>query len=84
MPVLSGVQYLVKEVTLPNGEIKFGTQFLRIVPNFCGLSPIANTYPFHMLQRQANWTVDYLTDLELERVQEVYSQRQCQPTAGEC
>ncbi len=37
-----------------------------------------------MLQRQANWTVDYLTDLELERVQEVYSQRQCQPTAGEC
>lgn len=45
---------------------------------------VANTYPFHMLQRQANWTIDYLTDLELERVQEVYSQRQCQPTAGEC
>ncbi|MBF2007089.1 MAG: HAD family phosphatase [Chlorogloeopsis fritschii C42_A2020_084] len=45
---------------------------------------VANTYPFHMLQRQANWTVDYLTDLELERVQEVYLQRQCQPTASEC
>ncbi|MFB2770678.1 HAD family hydrolase [Pelatocladus sp. BLCC-F211] len=45
---------------------------------------IANTYPFHMLQRLANWTVDYLTDLELERVQEVYLQKQCQPTAGEC
>ena len=35
---------------------------------------VANTYPFHMLQRCCNWTVDYLTDLELERVQEVYSQ----------
>lgn len=34
---------------------------------------VANTYPFHMLQRQANWTVDYLNDLELERVQQVYS-----------
>jgi HAD superfamily hydrolase (TIGR01509 family) len=45
---------------------------------------VANTYPFHMLQRLANWTVDYLTDLELERVQEVYLQKQCQPTAGEC
>jgi beta-phosphoglucomutase len=37
---------------------------------------VANTYPFHMLQRQANWTVDYLSDLELERVQEVYLQKQ--------
>ncbi|NET56721.1 MAG: HAD family phosphatase [Symploca sp. SIO2E6] len=35
---------------------------------------VANTYPFHMLQRQTNWTVDYLNDLELERVQEAYSQ----------
>jgi beta-phosphoglucomutase len=35
---------------------------------------VANTYPFHMLQRCCNWTVDYLTDLELERVQEVFSQ----------
>lgn len=33
---------------------------------------VANTYPFHMLQRQANWAVDYLNDLELDRVQEVY------------
>ncbi len=34
---------------------------------------VANTYPFHMLQRQASWTVDYLHDLELDRVQQVYS-----------
>ncbi|CCH67020.1 Beta-phosphoglucomutase [Richelia intracellularis HH01] len=33
---------------------------------------IANTYPFHMLQRQANWTVDYFTDLEWERIQEFF------------
>lgn len=36
---------------------------------------VANTYPFHMLQRQANWTVDYLTDLQLEWVQEVFVQK---------
>ncbi len=36
---------------------------------------VANTYPFHMLQRQANWTVDYLMDLELERAIEVFLQK---------
>ena len=35
---------------------------------------VANTYPFHMMQRQANWAVDYLSDLELDRVQAVYAQ----------
>ncbi|MBW4685890.1 MAG: HAD family phosphatase [Komarekiella atlantica HA4396-MV6] len=44
---------------------------------------VANTYPFHMLQRYCNWTVDYLSDLELERVQEVFSQK-FQPTVSEC
>ena len=37
---------------------------------------VANTYPFHMLQRQSNWTVDYLNELELERIQEFYSPNQ--------
>jgi beta-phosphoglucomutase len=36
---------------------------------------VANTYPFHMLQRQANWTVDYLSDLELERVMEIFAEK---------
>ncbi|MBD2664529.1 HAD-superfamily hydrolase, subfamily IA, variant 3 [Richelia sinica FACHB-800] len=45
---------------------------------------VANTYPFHMLQRQANWTVDYLTDLELERVQEIYGRKDITPTVSEC
>jgi beta-phosphoglucomutase len=36
---------------------------------------VANTYPFHMLQRQANWTVDYLHDLEIERVQKVLREK---------
>jgi beta-phosphoglucomutase len=35
---------------------------------------IANTYPLHMLQRQANWAVDCFADLELERIQENYAQ----------
>jgi beta-phosphoglucomutase len=29
---------------------------------------IANTYPFHMLQRRANWTIDCFADLEIDRV----------------
>jgi HAD superfamily hydrolase (TIGR01509 family) len=36
---------------------------------------VANTYPFHMIQRLANWAVDYLSDLELERVVEVYASK---------
>lgn len=29
---------------------------------------VANTYPLHMLQRRANWTVDSLEELELDRL----------------
>ncbi len=32
---------------------------------------VAHTYPFHMLQRLANWCVDYLSDLELDRIQKL-------------
>lgn len=35
---------------------------------------VAHTYPMYMLQRQASWVVDYLSDLELERVRQVYEQ----------
>ncbi len=39
---------------------------------------VANTYPFHMLQRCANWTVDYLNDLEFDRVLRRYEAvKQC-------
>ena len=34
---------------------------------------VTHTYPFHMIQRQANWTVDYFADLELDRVSELCS-----------
>lgn len=34
---------------------------------------IAHTYPFHMLQRRANWTIDYFPDLELDRVKESFN-----------
>ncbi|MGF1541222.1 MAG: HAD family hydrolase [Pleurocapsa sp.] len=36
---------------------------------------IANTYPLHMLQRQANWTVDSLLEIELDRVERVLSEK---------
>lgn len=37
---------------------------------------VANTYPFHMVQRQANWTVDSLLDIELDRIRQLYTQKQ--------
>ena len=43
---------------------------------------VAHTYPFHMLQRWANWAVDELSDLELERVEQVYCRSTPQPTIG--
>jgi beta-phosphoglucomutase len=36
---------------------------------------ITNTYPMHMLQRLANWTLDYLEDLEFDRVFRVLGDR---------
>lgn len=34
---------------------------------------IANTYPFHMMQRLSNWAVDYLSELELDRIKDVFA-----------
>lgn len=45
---------------------------------------VANTYPFHMLQRQADWTVDYLIELELDRVQQNFSGEMPPQTPIEC
>jgi beta-phosphoglucomutase len=35
---------------------------------------VANTYPFHMMQRHANWAIDYFNDLDLDYVRRVFSQ----------
>ena len=35
---------------------------------------VANTYPLHMLQRQTNWVVDSLAELELDRIEQVFKQ----------
>jgi HAD superfamily hydrolase (TIGR01509 family) len=45
---------------------------------------VANTYPFHMMQRGGNWAVDYLCDLDLQWVQQVFSQPNPQPVVTEC
>ncbi len=42
---------------------------------------VSNSYPLHMLQRHANWAVDCLSDLELDRVQQVYQRAVPQPKA---
>lgn len=43
---------------------------------------VANTYPFHMMQRLANWTVDDLSELELDRVQAVFSGEEPSPSTA--
>ena len=43
---------------------------------------VANTYPYHMMQRQANWAVDYLTELELDRVQQVFNGAELRQSVG--
>ncbi|NJR37809.1 MAG: HAD family phosphatase [Leptolyngbyaceae cyanobacterium CSU_1_4] len=37
---------------------------------------VANSYPYHMMQRQSNWAVDYLSELELDRVLQVFLGRE--------
>jgi beta-phosphoglucomutase len=34
---------------------------------------VANSYPYHMMQRLSNWAVDYLSELELDRIQQVFA-----------
>lgn len=34
---------------------------------------IANTYPFHFMQRLSNWAIDYLKDLDLDRIETVFN-----------
>jgi beta-phosphoglucomutase len=35
---------------------------------------IANTYPFHIMQRLANWAVDRFSDIDLDRIVQLFSQ----------
>ncbi len=37
---------------------------------------VANTYPFHFMQRLANWAVDELPELELERIEEIFQAKE--------
>jgi beta-phosphoglucomutase len=34
---------------------------------------IAHTYPFHMMQRRADWAIDCFADVELQRIQYTYA-----------
>ena len=39
---------------------------------------IANNYPFHMLQRRANWTIDSFADLEFDRINQFFEPNESQ------
>lgn len=46
---------------------------------------VAHTYPFHMLQRRANWAIDDLYDLEVDRVRRLFDgcERELETATGE-
>ncbi|TVQ48090.1 MAG: HAD family phosphatase [Gloeocapsa sp. DLM2.Bin57] len=55
----------------PNQCLAIETTFLGINAAKNAQIPVvglANLYPVHILQRRANWVVDYLSELELERI----------------
>lgn len=68
----------------PNLELK-PQDCLAIEDTFSGITAaknagmqvvgVANSYPFHMMQRHANWAVDYLSELEFDRVRAVFAGR---------
>ena len=70
---LRAIECLALEDTFPGIEAakKAGMQ----------VAGVTHTYPFHMIQRQANWTVDYFADLELDRVAQLCSIALTEPTA---
>jgi beta-phosphoglucomutase-like phosphatase (HAD superfamily) len=42
---------------------------------------ISHTYPLHMLQRHASWAIDKFSELELERIEADFAQRNANPAA---
>ncbi|MEM6423987.1 MAG: HAD family phosphatase [Cyanobacteria bacterium P01_C01_bin.73] len=43
---------------------------------------VAHTYPFRMMQRRADWVVDYLFEVDLDWIRRVYLNPDTLPTAG--
>ncbi len=78
-PKPDGYLLAVKQLNQANPDLDLQPEnCLAIEDTFAGIQAakaagisvvgVAHTYPFHMLQRQANWAIDYLRDLELDRV----------------
>lgn len=78
-PEPDGYLYAVQKLQeqFPDAEI-CAANCLAIEDTFAGIEAckrakipvvgIAHSYPFHMMQRVANWAVDYFSDLELDRL----------------
>jgi beta-phosphoglucomutase len=83
-PAPSGYQQAIQKFQhyYPDLDLQ-PANFLAIEDSFAGLEAassaqipvvgVAHTYPLHMLQRRANWAIDMLSDLEVERLIQVYS-----------
>lgn len=83
-PTPDGYLLAVKRLNQQHPELQLQTaDCLAIEDTFAGITAakragirvvgVANSYPFHMLQRRANWAVDFLSDLELERVNQLFA-----------
>ncbi|MBV6624441.1 MAG: HAD family phosphatase [Rivularia sp. (in: Bacteria)] len=93
-PKPNGYLLAVKRLSQEHPELNLqASECLAVEDTLCGIQAakaagmkvvgVANTYPFHMLQRQANWTVDYLNELELERIEKLYSSKATESTTEE-
>lgn len=82
-PDPSGYQLAIKRLNRQFSGLDLSAcECLAIEDSFAGIQAakqaqisvvgVAHTFPFHMIQRQANWAIDYLDQLELERIQAVF------------
>ncbi|NJK41934.1 MAG: HAD family phosphatase [Acaryochloridaceae cyanobacterium SU_2_1] len=83
-PDPSGYQLAMKRLNRQHPGLNLSaSDCLAIEDSFAGIQAakqaqisvvgVAHTFPFHMIQRQANWAIDYLDQLELDRIQAVFN-----------
>jgi beta-phosphoglucomutase len=83
-PDPAGYQLAIKRLNRQFSSLNlFANECLAIEDSFAGIQAakqaqisvvgVAHTFPFHMLQRQANWCVDYLHQIELDRIQAMFN-----------
>lgn len=85
-PAPQGYQQAVARLAQRYGDLR-ASNCIAIESTYAGIAAaraagllavaVANTYPLHLLQRRADWAIDDLRQLELERVSRALVRQQC-------